>query len=153
MSKLMMSVAGLAMAVVVTGCGGSPSGVAEDFADAVIQREADDAMDLTYQAAVGVNAATFKGIKEKIEQIGKDINDTKLEATVYSEEIIVPGEGSGYKIVNGEKVTGDTAEVVIQYVKGKDKKSEGLEVNLMKVNDKWRVVGFSTTGGLDTTSK
>ena len=44
MNKMMMSVLGMGAAVLMTGCGGSPSGVAEDFAQAIIQREAEDAI-------------------------------------------------------------------------------------------------------------
>ena len=35
MNKMMMSVLGMGAAVLMTGCGGSPSSVAEDFAEAL----------------------------------------------------------------------------------------------------------------------
>ena len=53
MKKTIIAVAGLAMAVVLTGCGGSPKGVAEKFADAVIKRDAEKAVKLTLVSRVG----------------------------------------------------------------------------------------------------
>ena len=39
MKKTLMAVASVAMAVALTGCGGSPSDVAEDFVNAIIQKD------------------------------------------------------------------------------------------------------------------
>lgn len=155
MKKMMMAVAGLAMAVVMTGCGGSPKGVAEDFAEAVAKRETDKAVDLTYLAAVGVNAETMKALKKRIDDMGKDeIKDDKLTAEAYNEEISVPAEDVGYSIINGAKVTRDTASVTVQFAKGKDKKSCGMNVELKKVDGKWKVSEFEyVPDGLDTSSK
>ena len=131
MKKMMMAVAGLAMAVVLTGCGGSPKGVAEDFAEAVAKRETDKAVDLTYEAAVGVDSKRMKNLKQSIDDMGKDqIKDDKLDAEVYSEVINVPSEDMGYTIINGAKVTRDSATVKVQCVKGKDKKPFGMNVEL-----------------------
>ena len=155
MKKMMMAVAGLAMAVVLTGCGGSPKGVAEDFAEAVAKRETDKAVDLTYEAAVGVDSKRMKNLKQSIDDMGKDqIKDDKLDAEVYSEVINVPSEDMGYTIINGAKVTRDSATVKVQFVKGKDKKPVGMNVELKKVDGKWKVSEFGyIPDGFDTESK
>ncbi len=148
MKNMMMAVAGLAMAVVLTGCGGSPKGVAEKFVNAVIQRDTDKAVKLSVVSAIG-SEIDIKKAKEKIEALGKEINDDKLEGEAIREVISVPSEDSGYKIVNGVKVTRDEAEVLVQFVKGKDKKAEGMEVDLGKVDGSWKVVNFKSKSGLD----
>ena len=148
MKKMMMAVAGLAMAVVLTGCGGSPKSVAEKFVDAVIQRDTEKAVKLSVVSAIG-SEIDIKKAKEKIEALGKEINDDKLEGEAIREVISVPSEDSGYKIVNGVKVTRDEAEVLVQFVKGKDKKAEGMEVDLGKVDGSWKVVNFKSKSGLD----
>ena len=155
MKKMMMAVAGLAMAVVLTGCGGSPKGVAEDFAEAVAKRETDKAVDLTYEAAVGVDSKRMKNLKQSIDDMGKDqIKDDKLDAEVYSEVINVPSEDMGDTIINGAKVTRDSATVKVQFVKGKDKKPFGMNVELKKVDGKWKVSEFGyIPDGFDTESK
>lgn len=150
MKKMMMAVAGLAMAVVLTGCGGSPKGVAEDFAEAVAKRESDKAWELTYGSAVGVTADAEKAQKEAIDALGKKIDDSKLGAESFNEVIQVPPEDSGYKMVNGAKVTQDRAEVTVQFVKGKDKKSQGMKVELRKVDGKWKVADYDMVDGLET---
>ncbi len=156
MKKIMMAVASAAMAVVLTGCGGSPSSVAVDFANAVIQGETDEAVGYCYTSTMTKDAIK-KGLKEgRIEKTKKDIDDTKLEAIVYSETIFVPAEDAGYRIVNGEKiVNGERASVDVQFVKGKDKRSKGMLVKLIKVDGDWRVVDFSykAEGNYDTSDK
>ena len=148
MKKTIIAVAGLAMAVVLTGCGGSPKGVAEKFADAVIKRDAEKAVKLTLVSRVG-SENDIKKFREKIDAQGKDINDDKLEAETLREVITVPSKDASYKIVNGVKVTRDEAEVVVQFVKGKDKTDKGLEVDLTKVDGSWVVVSFSSKSNLD----
>ena len=153
MNKMMMAVAGLAMAVVLTGCGGSPKGVAEDFVEAIIQKDGDKAL-----SCVDSNSwtkKTIKNFKEEIEKLGKsdDINDDKLEALAVMERIEVPAENQGYMVINGKKYTGEKATVRVQFVKGKDKKSKGMEVDLIKVDGSWKVLwkGFSgVESGFDT---
>ena len=152
MRKTMMAVAGLAMAVVLTGCGGSPKGVAEKFADAVIRRDTDKAVKLSIASVVG-SESDIKQAKEKIDELGKKINDDKLEAEAIREVISVPSEDSGYKIVNGAKVTRDEADVIVQFTRGKDKKAEGMEIELGKVDGSWKVINFKSKSGLDTSSK
>ena len=148
MKHVMIAVAGLALAVVLTGCGGSPKGVAEKFADAVITRDAEKAVKLSLVSRVG-SENDIKKFREKIDAQGKDINDDKLEAETLREVITVPSPDSSYKIVNGVKVTRDEAEVVVQFVKGKDKKENGLEIDLAKVDGNWMVVSFSYKSNLD----
>ena len=148
MKKMTIAVVGLAVAVVLTGCGGSPKSVATKFADAVIQRDTEKAANLSFVSVVG-SESDIKKAKEKIEALAKEINDDKLEAEAMREVISVPSEDAGYKIVNGAKVTRDEAEVIVQFVKGKDKKSQGMEIDLGKVDGKWMVVSFKSKDGLD----
>ena len=151
MKQMMVAAASVAMAVALAGCGGSPKGVAEDFVDAVIQRETDKAL-----KCMNVNNATanyIKNLKEQLDNIGKNINDNKLEAEAIDEEIHVPAENSGYTIKNGAKITGETAMVTVQYKKGKDKKSEGMDVKLQKVDGSWVVVDYDTRTNLDTSDR
>ena len=148
MKHVMIAVAGLALAVVLTGCGGSPKGVAEKFADAVITRDAEKAVKLSLVSRVG-SENDIKKFREKIDAQGKDINDDKLEAETLREVITVPSKDASYKIVNGVKMTRDEAEVVVQFVKGKDKKENGLEIDLAKVDGNRMVVSFSYKSNLD----
>lgn len=151
MKKTMMAVAALAMVFVLAGCGGSPSSVAKKFANAVIQRDTEKALACYYTSAMTGNQ--IKALKEHIEEVGKDINDYKLEATVYGERILVPREDDEYRIVNGKKITKDKAQVAIQFVKGKDKKAEGFTIDLLKVDGSWLVEDFDRTSSLDTSDK
>lgn len=158
MNKMMMAVAGLAMAVVLTGCGGSPKGVAEDFVEAIIQKDGDKAvacLDTTDKEVFTEKA--IKSAKEYVEKLGKsdDINDDKLEAVAVREEIEVPAEDSKYKLLNGKKYTGETATVRVQFVKGKDKKSNGMTINLVKVDGSWKVVmdNYRVEKNFDTSDK
>ena len=146
-----MAAASVAMAIALTGCGGSPKGIAEDFVDAVIQRETDKAV--KYMNVNNATSNQIKDIKEKLDKIGKDINDNKLEGEAINEVIYVPAENSSYKIVNGAKVTGERAEVIVQFTKGKDKKAEGFEVKLEKIDGSWAVTDFSPENGLDTSDR
>ena len=137
MKKMMMAVAGLAMAVVVTGCGGSPKSAAEKFMDAVIQRETDKA--LKYVDTTTMTAKEIKNLKEALDNAGKDINDNKLESEAFYEWISVPREDSGYTLINGAKYTGEKATVRVQFKKEKDKKPEGRRLELLKVDGSWKV--------------
>ena len=140
MKKILMAVAGFAMAVASAGCGSSPKSVAEKFVDAIIHKDGDKAVKC-------IDTTTFtpkeiKEIKEIVENTGKsnDINDEKLETKVVLETIEVPAENSRSTIVNGKKyVKGETATVVVQFMKGKDKKKTGMLVPLVKVDGSWKV--------------
>ena len=152
MKKIMLAVASVAITVVLTGCSRSPSSVAEKFANAVIQRDTEVAVSYYFTAAM--TPQEIKSLRDdQIEKLGKAIDDNKLEASTYMERILVANENSGHKIINGKKVTEDTADVTIQFVKGKDKKSDGMKVDLVKVDGAWRVLKFKPTSGLDTTGK
>ena len=153
MKQMMVAAASVAMAIALTGCGGSPKGVAEKFVDAIIQRETDKAV-----RYMNVNNATpkeIKDLKEELDNKGKDINDNKLEAVAFNEVIEVPPEDSGYRLINGAKVTGERAEVMVQFMKGKDKKPEGMRVALIKVDGSWVVEhnGYRDLSGLDTSDR
>ena len=80
---------------VSTGSAGSVKDVAEKFANAVIKGEADKAVGLTVEAAVGVDSHAMKDLKERIDSIRKGIHDDELEAKEYSEEIEVPSQLMG----------------------------------------------------------
>ena len=151
MNKMMMSVLGMGAAVLMTGCGGSPSGVAEDFAQALIQREAEDA--IACYDTVSMSVDEIKAMKESFEQTGKSIDDTKLTVQTINEVVRVPPEDSGYKLVNGKKVTGEDATVIVQFVKGKDLKDYGMTVNLHKIGGKWKVTDYCRLNGLCTATK
>ena len=158
MKKMMMAVAGLAMAVVLTGCGGSPKSVAEDFATAIVQKEPGKAFEFydTVQARGTKFSLRTKddvdALKKALEELGKKINDDKYECKAILEQYTVPPEDSiGYVVVNGsKKYVMETATVTVQYVKGKDKKPDGLVVNLMKVDGSWKVTGYNEKSNLDT---
>ena len=168
MRKTLMFVASALMAVALIGCGyskeepdnvnkvaptgnaGSVKAVAETFVNAVIRRELDKAANLTVEAAVGVDSHAMKELRERIDALGKGIGDDTLETREYSEEIEVPSPLLGYKIVNGAKITEDEATVVVQFVKGKKAKPQGMKVELGRVDGKWRVRDFQyVPDGLD----
>jgi len=169
MKNVLMTVVGVAMAVVLAGSGcsrrsasneteresaavGSPKSVAEAFARAVIEGKVDKAVELTYHAAIKVPAEAIKDLKQDIEAMCQvEINDKKLEAKAVDEEIVVPPEDAGYVIKNGVRVTADKADVKVQFAKGKEKKAQGMDVKLQKVDGKWKVTKFSyIPGGLET---
>ncbi len=139
MKKMMLAVAGMAMAVVTTGCGSSPKSVAEKFVNAIIQKDGDKAVKCI--DTNGFSQKAIKQIKEVVEDTGKgsDINDDKLETKVIRETVNVPAKDARYTIINGKKYPGDTAEVVVQFVKGKDKKKSGMSIPLVKVDGDWKV--------------
>ena len=151
MNKMMMSVLGMGAAVLMTGCGGSPSGVAEDFAQALIQREAEDA--IACYDTVSMSVDEIKAMKESFEQTGKSIDDTKLTVQTINEVVEVPSEVAGYTLVNGKKVTGEDATVTVQFVKGKDLTDYGMTVKLRKIGGKWKVTGYKNANGLCTATK
>ena len=149
MKKLMTTVACVAVAVAMTGCTRSPSTVAEKFAEAVIERETEDAVGYFDTTSFEGSEKRIKQLKELLENSGKEINDNKLEAEAIGDEITIPAEDAGYKIVNGKKYTGEKAKVTIQFIKGKDKKSDGMAVSLSKVDGSWKVSDYKLISGLD----
>ncbi len=83
----------------------------------------------------------IKHVKERIDKSSKKINDDKSEVETIYECIDVKGEGSGYVVVNGKKFN-ESATVLIQFVKGQEKKSTGIHVHLIKKDNNWAVVDF-----------
>ena len=83
----------------------------------------------------------LKHVKERIDKSSKKINDDKYEVESIYECIDVKGKGSGYVVVNGKKYN-ESATVVIQFVKGQEKKSTGIHVLLIKKDNSWAVVDF-----------
>ena len=155
-----MSVAGLAMAMMLTGCGGSPKGVATKFVNAVIQRDGDKAIACIDTTDVTeFTPAAIKIIKDMVDDLGKSdsINDAKLEALAVREAVTVPREDGGYVLLNGKKYTGEKATVRVQFVKGKDKKSKGMVIPLVKVDGSWKVEFkervLKVVDGFDTSDK
>ena len=165
MKKMWMLVASVAMAVALMGCGGSKGksgdaengssggvgsarGVAERFVNAVIKLEVDKAVAcFDIQATTKREEKEMKEMREKmVTELGRKIDDDKLEGKAILEDIT---GGKGYEIVNGKKYA-DQAQVIVQFVKGKDKKSKGLKVSLVLVDGSWKVGDFDEVSGLDT---
>ena len=165
MKKMLMVVASVALAVVLTGCGGSKDksdeaeketagsagsakGVAEQFVNAVIKCEVDNAVAYCDSSAgtKREERETKENMANGIRNLNRDIGDDKLVGKAIQEEIL---GGRGYEIVNGKKYT-DQATVVVQFAKGKDKQSKGLKVKLVAVDGSWKVRGFDPVSGLDT---
>ncbi len=156
MKKIVMAVICAALAVAFNGCGkgdskssddeaqkndsgvtaGEPKRVAEAYAEALCKRDLEKVMSL--RDTIG---ATEKQIKEAKEMLEKEIkedsnlNDHKLKAEAAHEMITV---SPGYKIIDGQKYTGK-AMVTVHFMRGRDKKSFGLRVELVKVDGKWKV--------------
>ena len=180
MKKTLMLVASVAMAVVLTGCGGSkksaeeqekakekstadvgsPKTVAEDFAKAIIQKDPGKAFEFCDTVSGGrhedyalLTKEQKDNLKRQFEDLGKEINDEKYDCKAILETVEVPPEVMGYTLVNGKKYTGEKATVLVQFMKGGDKKPNGLRVNLVKVDGSWKVKGYSQVSGLDTSSE
>ena len=170
MKKMLMLIVSVAMAVALTGCGcskqsaeeqekkakeglDSSKGVAESFVNAIVKKDFDKVLaclDTTDTAVF--TPKVVKNVKEEFEKLGKEINDDKLEAKAVREEIDVPSESHGYKILNGKKYTGERAMVSVQFVKGKDKLSRGMSIKLVKVDGSWKVEmsDYRIEDGFDT---
>ncbi len=138
---------------------GSPKAVAEDFAQAIIQRDPDKALeffDAVEESRRGFVLRPKKqrdDLKKKLEDLGHEINVQKLGCEAILEDIMVPPEFYGYHLVNGKKYTGETARVLLQFVKGDVKKSDGLEIALMKVDGSWKVTDYKEVSGFDASSE
>ena len=165
--KKMLMVAGVALAIVLSGCqkvglGSSPSNVAVDFAKAIIQKNPSEALELCdiklYSSlshrGFDINPSVkskseIKRIKENFEKDGKDLDDDRCEGVAIMEVITTPSDLFPTYHVDGKEYTGESAKVTVQYVRGKDKKSKGLLVNLIKVDGAWKVTGYDTLSNLD----
>ena len=173
MRKTVMAVAGAALAVALAGCSGSsivgdsPSGVAEDFARAIIDKDTSAALGLCdikfykmrdddsrpyvrYRSGPSLKSQSdVRKIKDDFEKMGKDIDDDKLDVVAVMEVVETPGEHAGSAYVDGKKYTGESAEVTVQCVRGGDKKKKGLVVSLIKADGAWKVIGCRLASNLD----
>jgi len=165
--KKMLMVAGVVLAVVLSGCqkvglGSSPSDVAVDFARAIIQRNPSEALDLcdiklyssSSHRGFDINPTVkskkeIKKIKEKFEEDGKSLDDDRCEGIAIMEVITTPSDLFPTYHVDGQEYTGESARVTVQYVRGNDKKSNGLTVHLAKVGGMWKVIGYNVEFNLD----
>ena len=161
--KKMLMVAGVALAIVLSGCqkvgvGSSPSDVAVDFAKAIIQKDPTEALELCDIKLYGSNSfnPTVKSkkqvkemIKDQFERDGKNLDDDRCEGVAIMEVIETPSDLFPTYHVDGKEYTGERAKVTVQYVRGKDKKTKGLLVNLMKIDGAWKVTGYDTLSNLD----
>ena len=166
MKRIAMCVAGLVLAIVLSGCQkagfvSSPSDVAVDFARAIIQKNPSEALDLcdvklygSVSHGLSFNPTVkskdeIKKIKEKFERDGRELDDDRCECLAIMEFITTPSDLFPTYHVDGQEYTGEYARVTVQYMRGKDKKSKGLTVNLVRVGDTWKVVGYNTESNLD----
>ena len=163
LSKTMMAVAGLAMAVAVTGCGGSPKGVAEGFVDALIHRDTERA--LKYVETDKESPGDLAEWREILDEAGKDINNgnhDNLKAEAFCVVIVRHANGVRYyekteMRVNGDmyyekseerrvkadkEYTHETATVKVKYKEDMGLKPNGLEVYLAKIDGSWKVTDF-----------
>ena len=101
MKKTLMLVACMAMAVALTGCGGSPSAVAEDFVNAIIQKDVGTAIAL-YVPEFFQDVADRKQVKEDLERLSRRIDDTKREGHAILEVVSTPGKDNVIMSINGE---------------------------------------------------
>jgi len=152
MKKMLLAVAGLAVAFAVAGCGSSPESVAEKFAKAVIEKNSGKAVKY-HIASLAAKKSAAKALKEELDEVGKQINDEKLDVVAIDEEITIPAKDSGYQINNGHKITGERAEVTVQFKKDSDLKSQGMEIKLIKVDGNWLVTKYESAGNLETSDK
>ncbi len=151
MKNVLMFVASVAMAVALTGCGGSPKGVAENFIEAIYKKDAEKAIKY-----IDTNSKSQKVVSyetDYLEALGKKVDDEKLGVETIYEEFSVSAEKSSYHLRNGKKYSGEKAKVSVQDVKGKEKKSEGWNIELVKVDGSWKVTDFKRVSGLDIDSK
>ena len=167
MTRMIMTVVGLVLLGVLSGCNNSgieisPSVVAEDFVKAIILQNPSDALDLCDIKLYGTSfrpgfeikptlksKSDIRKLKDEFERQGKEINDDKLEAVAVMEVIMTPTEFFPMYHVDGKEYTGESAEVTVQYMRGTDKKTKGMKVRLVKVDGVWKVMGYNTVSDLD----
>ena len=137
---MLMLVACMAMVVALTGCGGSPSDVAEDFVNAIIQKDVGAAVAL-YVPEFFQQVADRKQVKEDLERLSRRIDDTKLEGHAVLEVVSTPGKDDVITSINGKKGRA-VAVVSVQFVKGLDKKSRGIKVWLADIGGRWNVIRY-----------
>ena len=151
MKNVLMFVASVAMAVALTGCGGSPKGVAENFIEAIYKKDAGKA--IKYIDTNNKLQRVVSHETDYLESLGKKVDDEKLGVETVYEEYSVSAEESSYYLRNGKKYSGEKAKVTVRDVKGKAKKPDGWNVELVKVDGSWKVTDFKRVSGLDIDSK
>ena len=167
MTRMIMTVVGLILSGVLSGCNNSgieisPSIVAEDFVKAIIQKNPSEALDLCDIKLYGTSfrpgfeikptlksKSDIRNLKEEFEMRGKEIDDDKLEGVAVMEVIMTPTEFFPTYHVDGKEYTGESAEVTVQYMRGDDKKTKGMKVRLVKVDGLWKVMGYDMVSNLD----
>ncbi|MCR5414398.1 MAG: hypothetical protein K6F50_06695 [Kiritimatiellae bacterium] len=155
MKKLMVVLACAAAAVGLTGCGSSPEGVAEDFAEALLKGKGKDAVECYggYFQNEPMTKAQHKKLVDEFDKLAANDEDLKtpdLDLELYYVKYDVITEHKHYLVVNGDEFTGETATVVYQCVKDGTPKKYGIEVNLAQVNGDWIVTGKNVRKDLDT---
>ena len=170
MMKMLKFAASMAMAIVLMSCGCSKNnsndaekeaeenarsakGVAESFVKAIVQGKVDTAF-AAYSKFVFDGSKTprkrsnedMRELKKNLEEEFKSINDDKLEVKAIKE--VIAG-GPNYIIVDGQKFTAN-ATVTVQFIKGKDKKAEGITVRLLGGDETWKVIDYRKESSLDT---
>ena len=171
MKKMMTLVAGMAMAVVLTGCGGSKDssaaaeqeaaegvgsakGVAERFVNAIIQKKVDAAyatcsaysFDKRGGNVQKRSKADVQKLKKELEGLGEELGNDKLQGKAIKEVI---NGGPRYLIVDGKKFNAH-AVVTVQLMQDKVKTSKGIRVELRGGDEGWKVTSCDTVSGLDT---
>ena len=133
-----MAVVGVALAVVLTGCSKSSkdeSGdkgqtteykkVAEDFVNALIQGDADKA--IQYVDTTAAKPEDVTDIKAGLSKLSQEINDKTLVAKL-----------SNFRPKDDAK-TG-IKKVIVQFMKGEEKTPNGRQVQLKQVEGTWKIV-------------
>jgi hypothetical protein len=151
MKNVVMFVASVAMAVALTGCGGSPKGVAENLIEAIYKKDAGKAIKYIDTNNKSQRVVSYE--TDYLEALGKKVDDEKLGVETVYEEYSVSAEESSYYLRNGKKYSGEKARVTVQDMKGKEKKSDGWNIELVKVDGSWKVTDFKRVSGLDIDSR
>ena len=176
MKKMLMFVASMAMAAVLTGCGGSKDksseekkeetegvggakSVAENFVNAILEGKDDkilqycDVSAKTEKEKEKAKAEWGERVERKLSPLRSVFEAAKggekgekARGTAIFE--VITGDGS-YTIEDGKKHT-DEASVIVQLVKGKVKSSKGVAVNLVSVDGSWKVTDLDAETRLDT---
>ena len=164
MKKTLMLVASVAMAVVLTGCGGSKSSgdadkgassggtvssarsAAEEFVGAILKGDFNAAAAF-YDTLVfddGAPRQRTEAEKANIESNLKEFIDGaksqegNVSGTAISE--VIRG-GRGYYIVDGKKCT-DMATVIVQLVRNGEKQPATIKVELVNVDGAWKISSY-----------
>ncbi len=161
--KMTMVAVCVALAVALTGCGksakdksesrgreeketenvGSPKRVAEDFVHALSDRDARKAE--RYVDTTQMSSKDIRDLEKFLEKACSEKVPPGFNFETIRESISVPA--SGYKLVNGVKYTGESAEVLIQFKRDRFKSRIGALIQLVKVDGSWKIDGSQKFGG------